>query len=260
MAGEWMKVELALPDKPEVHYMANALNLDPDAVVGKLIRVWAWFDQHTEDGNAHGVTGALLDRLSGVTGFGEVMLLAGWIEQRDKTLHMPKFDRHTSESSKKRALTAKRQAKFRNTNVTQEALPREEKRREDKNIKTKAQDFALPTWIDPKAWQEFEEHRKKLRKPMTDRARGLIVAELEKLKPDKPEDLLMQSIRKGWQDVFPLKSNNGAVNGKFNVHAAGRKMLAEALASRGMGDSPTPEVFSSVPQQIHQFIPRSTDD
>lgn len=133
MAAEWMKIELALPDKPEVHYIASNLHLDPDAVVGKLVRIWAWFDKHTTDGNAYGVTIALVDRLTGVTGFGEAMMFSGWLEQHDKTLHMPKFDAHTSESAKKRALTAKRQGKFRNADVTQEvtqqALPRKEKKR-----------------------------------------------------------------------------------------------------------------------------------
>lgn len=132
MAGDWIKVEIGLPDKPEVHYIAGACNLDPDAVVGKLIRVWQWFDKHTVDGNAHGVTFLLVDRLVGVTGFAEAMQFAGWLEQRDMVLNMPKFDRHTSKSAKNRALTAKRQADFRNAKVTPTALPREEKRRDSK--------------------------------------------------------------------------------------------------------------------------------
>ena len=147
MAGDWMKIELELPDKPEVHYIANALNLDPDAVVGKLIRIWQWFDKHTTDGNAFGVTYSLLDRITSVTGFGESMFLCGWMEQNDKVLTMPKFDRHTSESAKTRALTSKRVNKSRANNVTQmyencnaenvtKTLP--EKRREEKNINTLA--------------------------------------------------------------------------------------------------------------------------
>lgn len=139
MAGDWMKIDLELPDKPEVHYIAGVCSLDPDSVVGKLIRVWQWFDKHTTDGNAVGVTFALVDRLVGVTGFAESMQFAGWLEQRDKVLCMPKFDRHTSESAKKRALSAKRQSKFRNAevtqNVTQSALPREEKRRVNNNTR-----------------------------------------------------------------------------------------------------------------------------
>lgn len=142
MAGDWMKIELELPDKPEVHAIAGMTNLDPDAVVGKLIRIWQWFDKHTVDGNALGVSFVLVDRISGVTGFGEAMAFVDWLEQHDKYLVMPKFDRHTSESAKKRALTAKRVAKHNSktnaitnsnsvSNSLVNALPREEKRRED---------------------------------------------------------------------------------------------------------------------------------
>jgi hypothetical protein len=127
MAGDWMKIELELPDKPEVHSIAASLNLDPDCVVGKLIRVWQWFDKHTTDGNAYGVTYSLLDRITCVTGFGEAMMFVGWMEQNDKFLTMPKFDRHTSRSAKTRALTANRVEKIRGKNVTHQALPREEK-------------------------------------------------------------------------------------------------------------------------------------
>jgi len=69
MAGDWIKFELATPDKPEVWAIAAALSIDPDAVVGKLLRVWGWFDQQTENGNAPSVSKMLLDRLVGVSGF-----------------------------------------------------------------------------------------------------------------------------------------------------------------------------------------------
>lgn len=141
MAGDWMKIELELPDKPEVHAIAATLNIDPDAVVGKLIRVWQWFDKHTTDGNARSVTFALVDRITAVTGFGEAMMFAGWLEQKDKMLVMPHFDRHTSASAKARAMTAKRVAKSKqksnasgnakgNGASVSGALPREEKRRD----------------------------------------------------------------------------------------------------------------------------------
>lgn len=140
MAGEWIKVQLDLPEKPEVFEIASMLQLDPDAVVGKLLRVWGWFDKHTVDGNAVGVTFALLDRLSGVTGFGEAMNFVGWVQQNDRTLTIPNFDKHNGETAKARALGAKRQEKRRgrdesnaNSNAASvtTALPREEKRREE---------------------------------------------------------------------------------------------------------------------------------
>jgi hypothetical protein len=130
VAGDWMKIELELPDKPEVHAIASQLNIDPDAVVGKLIRVWQWFDKHTTDGNAYGVTYSLVDRITSITGFGEAMSFVGWLEQKDMYLVMPKFDKHTSKSAKTRANTSARVANYRNAKVTPEALPREEKRRD----------------------------------------------------------------------------------------------------------------------------------
>lgn len=72
--------------------------------------------------------------------------------------------------------------------------------------------FALPDWVSPDAWKAFEDHRQKLRKPMTDRARTLILTELEKLAQagHEPVAVLERSIRKGWQDVFPIPVDDKA--------------------------------------------------
>ena len=142
MAGDWLKIEVALPDKPEVWQMAGILGIDPDAVVGKLIKVWRWFDAHTENGNAHGVTYALVDSKAGVTGFAEAMALCGWLEQNGSVLSLSKFDRHNGKTAKNRSLTASRVANSRKSNANSNAecnaaivttpLAREEKRREEK--------------------------------------------------------------------------------------------------------------------------------
>ena len=58
------------------------------------------------------------------------------------------------------------------------------------------------------ALNDFAEMRKKMRKPLTDRALALTLSELEKLAPgddDKKIAILNQSIQRGWQGVFPLK-------------------------------------------------------
>jgi len=145
MAGDWMKVEKVTPDKPEIEAIADLLDIDPDAVFGKCFRIWSWFDDHTLNGNAPTVTKALLDRKSRVTGFGDAMEKVGWLIYSDEGLSLPNFDRHCGESSKQRALTAKRVAKSKQINatgnatgngeVTIDALPREEKRREEKRRK-----------------------------------------------------------------------------------------------------------------------------
>lgn len=142
--SEWIKFDKATPDKPEVHEIAAALALDPDAVVGKALRVWSWFDTHTEDGNAPVTVCALLDRLTGVTGFVAAMQNAGWIHEAGGFLCLPHFDRHLGKTAKTRALTAQRVAKSRNvthaplqethhtvTSSVTESLP-EKKRKEEK--------------------------------------------------------------------------------------------------------------------------------
>ena len=53
--------------------------------------------------------------------------------------------------------------------------------------------------------------RKKMRKPLTDRALALTLSELEKLAPGDDEKkiaILNQSIQRGWQGVFPLKDEH----------------------------------------------------
>lgn len=144
MAGDWLKVEMGTPDKPEVWAVAETLGIDPDAAFGKLFRIWAWFDEQTESGNAPSVTKALLDRKVGVTGFCDAVIDAGWMIEEEKTIFLPNFDRHTGKTAKNRALTAKRAADHRrksnddrnaqrNGASVTSALPREEKRREESN-------------------------------------------------------------------------------------------------------------------------------
>ena len=140
MAGDWVKFEHTTPDKPEVWQIAELLGIDGDAVVGKLLRIWVWADQQTTDGNARSVTFALLDRISGVTGFAEAMTAVGWLVKEGGEVRFINFDRHNGRTAKTRALSAKRVEAHRasNDSVTQAALQeryksatREEKRREE---------------------------------------------------------------------------------------------------------------------------------
>lgn len=140
MASSWIKLEVITPDKPEVYQLAEILNIDPDAVLGKLFRIWCWADQHTTNGNAGSVTKILLDRVAYVSGFADALLSVGWLKNVDGALVFPNFERHNGESSKKRALTNRRVAEHRKvkrdgnasrnaasvTSEVQKALPEEE--------------------------------------------------------------------------------------------------------------------------------------
>lgn len=128
MAGDWIKFETATPDKPEIWLIAESAGIDPDAVVGKLLRIWIWFDQHTETANAPSVSKLTLDRLVGVSGFCNRVISAGWMHEKNGQISLPNFDRHNGKTAKNRALTAKRVAKhLANAKLTPRALPREQK-------------------------------------------------------------------------------------------------------------------------------------
>jgi hypothetical protein len=129
MAGDWIKFEIVTPDKPEVWEIADKLNLDPDAVVGKLIRMWIWFNTQTENGHASIVTKKIIDRDVGVNGFCDEVINVNWLHQNSTQISIESFDRHNGNSAKTRALGQKRKAKQRHAEiVTEKGL---EKRRED---------------------------------------------------------------------------------------------------------------------------------
>jgi hypothetical protein len=137
MAGDWLKFEIATLDKPEVWAIAQELSVDPDAVIGKLLRVWSWFDQQSTNGNAPSVTKALLDRASGVTGFCNAVIRVGWMIDDGSILSLPNFERHNGKTAKTRAQTNKRVKNHRDIDLPDcnapsvtKALP--EKRREEK--------------------------------------------------------------------------------------------------------------------------------
>jgi hypothetical protein len=155
MAGEWLKFEANTPEKPEVLAITIAMGWDdPDLTVGKLMRVWRWFDQQTVNGNAPSVTAALLDRLIGVSGLCQAMANVGWLVIDDHGLTLPNFERHNGKTAKDRVLTAKRVAAHKsnakgNADIVSDALPREEKRREeDKEAIASSSASAQPTCDD----------------------------------------------------------------------------------------------------------------
>ena len=113
--ASWIKMRVDLAEDPAVIAMAARLDIDEDMVVGKLHRLWSWFDQQTIDGNAVGVTPAWVDRRVHLQGFCDAMTAAGWLVVTETGLQLPKFDTHNGETGKARGLTAKRVSKHRSS-------------------------------------------------------------------------------------------------------------------------------------------------
>jgi hypothetical protein len=171
----WIKLETHTFDKVEVFSMAQELGIDPDSVVGKCARVWAWFDANTTDGVTKSVTTALLDRYCGVTGFSKAMVNVGWMVLEGENLYLPNYDRHNSQTAKDRALGSVRAAKHRknkdlaiqesngNSNAQPLLKTKVEKIREDKNITT-------PEGVSELIFKDYLEVRKTKKAKWTETA------------------------------------------------------------------------------------------
>lgn len=138
MAGDWIKVEKATARKPEVLAIAEILQIHPDHAFGLCVRFWFWCDDQLKTCHAKSVTNVTLDYVVGHTGFANALLEVGWLLARNGSLEVPNFDRHLSESAKKRADSLRRKQKQRDSErhktVTQfcdKSHTREEKEKEN---------------------------------------------------------------------------------------------------------------------------------
>lgn len=232
MASSWIKVEVITPDKPEIFQIAEILNIDPDAVLGKLVRIWAWADQQTVDGNAGSVTKGVLDRIAFITGFADALIAVGWLAYDGNKLILPNFERHNGESSKKRALTNRRVAAHRKNETQkvtltalQKALPEEEEE-EEEEVKDKIhpnpprgrepkKSYPYPEQLNAEAWDEWKAYRSEMRFKAyapTERSEGAAITELINLSGGnhtRQMQIVKQSMAKGWQGLFELKGGSG---------------------------------------------------
>lgn len=217
MSQDWIKIETHTVSKVEVAKIAFALKnkrLDRFGVLGRLVAIWSYFDNHTYDGVIDGVGPDYLDDLIGTPGFCEAMKLVGWIkfEEADgaSRVTLPNFDRHNGETAKKRAMAGKRQGKHRDksndgsvTKVTQErdksnaecnatalqsALPdeiREDEIREDEMREDRSLDQKENSLTDPSGNDHSPEWLARVWSMQCGAKRGRVVR-------DKPEDISPQ--------------------------------------------------------------------
>jgi len=236
MAGDWLKLEANTPEKEEVLAITAQLGWDDaDLTVGKLFRLWRWFDQQTTDGNAARVTPALLDRIIGVSGFCEAVHAVGWLQIDESGVSLPNFDRHNGQTAKNRALTAKRVAKHKsesndkangkgNGKSVSGALPREEKNKPPKSPPKKPAWGEPPDGVDPKAWGEWADYKRGRPHPstITKTANFLSV-----YPPEVQQRVVSTSIRNEWKGLFEPKSGEACNQGDDEETRLVRRQLEE---------------------------------
>lgn len=158
MAGDWIKVEMATPNKPEVLKASRMLGITKDDTFGKMMRFWLWLDSICVDGHVDGVVSTDVDAVVGIDGFASALKSVGWLDFDDisENLTVPNFERHNGETAKKRVLKNRRQQKWRNKEndqVDTEASTREEKKRNKEKVKKERTSDYTPEFES--AWSEY---------------------------------------------------------------------------------------------------------
>lgn len=186
MSSGWVKLEKSLRDDPRFLRMVRAycagenvthMRITPryaaTLLLGGLAQLWMYADSHVREDDTLDLGADEINELIGIEGFAELMPV-DWFEilEADR-VKLPEFHTHNGTDAKKKALTAKRVARHRIRNVTQErsggasssnapaltgALP--DQTRPDKTIcKTRARDPSDP---DEGAPRETDEEREQL--------------------------------------------------------------------------------------------------
>ncbi len=130
MAGEWLPIDIALDQKPEVQELIDITGEPVEVVCYRLWKLWGWASLNSDDGTVR-TTPARLGRTCGGDGrFWQAVETVGWIRFAEAgTAEIPGWGRRFSQSAKARALHLERAGRARQTCA--ESAPRRTKSARD---------------------------------------------------------------------------------------------------------------------------------
>jgi hypothetical protein len=142
VAGDWIKVEIATAQKPEVLHMAELLGVSRRECMGILVDFWAWLDANARHESVPNLSRRSLDSVLNCPGIAAALEVVGWVKWDDAgtTARIANFEHHNGQSAKARAYDQKRKRNERDTAseiCPVETVTREEKRREEITPKSK---------------------------------------------------------------------------------------------------------------------------
>ena len=106
--SSWIAISTTIHERPEVQGLAEILGISEDAVVGLLVRFWAWADRESVDGCVEFIRERQIDAIVKHQGFAAAMERVRWANFDDGGIHVPKFDRWMGQSAKRRQQDARR--------------------------------------------------------------------------------------------------------------------------------------------------------
>ena len=100
--ADWMAVQKSLPTELEVIRIATALGINRWEALGKVFGVWRWFDTHTTNGVATGVSAEFFEDEGQHPGCAHARADVGGLKRTKTAVSVPKFDRWMGSCGKKR--------------------------------------------------------------------------------------------------------------------------------------------------------------
>jgi hypothetical protein len=214
-------VKLEALDHPKTLDLAARLEVELPTAIGHLELLWAFTGKKAPQGNIGKWPDGAIARACYWMGRPEVFLLAlqesGFIDADDQhrfTVH--DWQEHCPRWVKSKLATLKLEFAADTSGYTPDDTSGDtspdSKGREDKPRQGKKSGADAPPPIDGlnlEAWNRWLDYRRKLRKPLKPVSMPEAMAEMVTFGEDQAA-VVKQSIAKGWQGLFPLKSLNGA--------------------------------------------------
>ena len=102
MAGDWMPVDCNIATKPEVLMVALKHQLEPEVVVGRMIRLWAWAWYLSADGKVPAGLDAVAAAAGGDADFWKSVRDVGWLIVGENSVEIPGWEDRFSNAAKRR--------------------------------------------------------------------------------------------------------------------------------------------------------------
>jgi len=180
---------------------------------------------------------------------------SGWVNKRAEQ-EIAHFKGKIDQASKAGKASAERRFNARSTPVqrtSNQPITNNQEPLTNNQIKTKRL-FSIPHFIPQEAWQGFYEMRKTGKGVFTERAASLIINQLTMMHSNGQDvaAILDQSTANGWKSIYPLKTQQGTQNGKFNAGKYIRDQLKmeSQLAEKVVGSGVAQEIGDGVSDKI----------
>ncbi len=121
----------------------------------------------------------------------------------------------------------------------------------EKNKQKKKEKWHPPKEVNLQVWQEFEQHRKEIKKPLTDQARTKNANILKSLTESQQRQCVDTTIANRWTGIFPPKQNK--------AHKGNGNGSAEDLSKAYQAEFGEPPPVGKSADEVRQIIARKRD-